>query len=172
MEDYTLATHICNLGVISGPTRHRYLEQLKDVLGWCLDHEVTKPFRDFCKRWIDKGAPIDPKILYIPKASMKVVLRQVVTALPTMSRHHADARLWLKSGQFRPVWCDPLTGQKAYPAQLMIGGKHRVQYEKPYEETFIPFNLLLYAPRHTAYAQFNKVGFTLAAYDESEVAAS
>lgn len=152
--------------MISPSRRRTYLSDLKDVLAYCLDHEVTKPLRTHCRRWINAGAPIDPKILYIPKSSLSIVLRQVVTALPTMSRHHADARLWLKSHQFRPLGVD-VNGHRLYNAQVRsFGGRSGMQYEKPFEEVFIPFNLLLYAPKDSPYERFNKVGFTLEVEDD------
>lgn len=158
--------HLNDLGTISRSRRHRYLEELKDCISFCLDHEKTMPLRIFCRRWIKAGAPVDPKILFVPRHSLSIVLRQVVTALPRLARHHADARLWLKSSQFRPMGVD-VNGHRVYPAQVRsIGGKSGIQYEKPFEETFIPFNLLLYAPRDSPYERFNKIGFTLELEDD------
>jgi hypothetical protein len=141
--------------------RQRYLAGLKEVIAYCLDHEVTHPLLIYLARQIRMGIPVDPKVLYLPRPSLQIILRQVVTALPDMTRHHADARLWLKSSQYRPMGLD-VNGGKVYPAQVRgIGGRGGVLYEKGYEETFVPFNLLCYAPKDTPYEKFNKVGFTL-----------
>jgi hypothetical protein len=149
--------------------RKRYLAGLKEVLAHCLDHEQTWPLRLYLAQEIRKGIPVDPKILYDPDPTLKIIMRQVVTALPDMSRHHADARLWLTRPDFRPTGLD-VNGQKVYPAGTrQIGGKSGIQYAKPFEETFIPYNLLCYAPKDTPYESFNRLGFTLEYEGDAEV---
>lgn len=150
------------IGRFSQAQAHRYLERLKDVLGYCLTHEVTGPMYRFCRQELRRGAPIDPKVLYIPRPSMKIVLRQLVTAIPTMAKYHGDARLWLKSSAFRPVGTD-VNGARVYGAMISrtIGGRTGMQYEKPFDESYIPFNLLLYAPKDSPYEKLQKQGFLL-----------
>lgn len=138
------------LGVISRATRHRYIKQLKEVLAHCLRHDVTAPLRRFCRDWIRRGAPVDPKVLYLPTPSLRVVVRQVAAAFPSLGAFHADARLWLREPEAR-CW-DPVAGAVKLDAA-------RFKFVKPYADTWIPFNLTLYAPRGTPYGVFNRVGF-------------
>lgn len=141
-----------------GPeSRHRYFEELKDVLTHCLETNETRPFRFFCARWFKKGAPIDPQVIGCPEPSLQLLLRQVATAIPTLPSHiRADARIWLSGPEFRKVR-NPVTGTWDYPKGLRTS----VRYVRPYEEAFVPYNLTLYAPNETPYHEYNKKGLTI-----------
>lgn len=138
------------LGVFGRTSRKRYINDLKGVLATCLRNGLTPEdclnFRKFCRQWIKRGAPIDPKVLWIPTPSLQITLRQTACAFPTLGALHADARLWLS---------DPVIRANGQPVRGPAGMKN----PKNFSEFFIPFNLCLHAPQGTPYAKFNAVGF-------------
>lgn len=137
------------LGCISRYQRKFYLRELKDVIATGLRNGLREEdiltFRRFVRGWIKKGAPIDPKALWIPSPSLQIVIRQVATAFPTLGIYHGDAKLWLSDPLIRSGGA-PITGPIKNP--------------RNFQESFIPFNLTLWAPNGSYYESFNKIGFT------------
>ena len=144
-----------------GPeSRHLYWREAKEVLTACLrDHGFSPPFREFCRRWFRKGAPIDPAVIGTPEPSLQILLRQFATACPGLPADvREDARLWLSLPDAR-IWRHPATRELMLPSadlRRTIVKKMRV-----YEEAFVPFNLCLYAPQDTPYHEYNRIGLTL-----------
>ena len=145
-----------NLGTISQSTRRIYIRELKEVLGECMRVRSTRPFRPFLRRWLAKGAPIDPAALQAPGASLAIVIHQLVLAFPTLAQYHADARLWLTTPEARFA----RTGGKATGNAPF----------RACQESFIPWNLALYAPKGTPYDAFNSIGFTEEIIDDDAAA--
>ena len=149
-----------HLGTISRASRAFYLRELKSVVAHCLTTDKVQPFRRFVWSWIKKGAPIDPACLQAPLQSLKIVLRQLCVAL-SIPGHVADARLWLTMPECR--YSRP--GESLTLEGVLNAQRQKVARFKGYDECFIPWNLALYAPEGTAYAAFNRTGFTLEEVD-------
>jgi len=145
-----------NLGIMNRTQRGRYLRDLKSMVAYCLTTDTTRPFRIFVRRWIYRGAPIDPAAYYAPTPTLQIVLRQLCVALPGLSQFKADALLWLTLPECR----------YSRPGDALLRGCFRTQRNppprfRPYSECFIPWNLALYAPEGTPYATYNKIGLTV-----------
>lgn len=156
-----MAGETYSLGVISKARRRLYIEELKSTLAYCLTHDVVNPFRKFLRTWIARGAPVDPAALYAPRPSLRIVIRQVAAAFPSLGAYHADARLWLTESACR-AW-RPNEGLRVTPKT-----QNKAKFEKGFAPQFIPWNLTLFQNRGDPYFEFNKVGFTATLVDESE----
>lgn len=139
------------LGLISKSQRSFYVKELKEILRHSMRTNSTGAFRRFVRRWILKGAPIDPAAFYAPAPSLAIVIRQLVVAF-ALPDYRVDAKLWLTLPDVRAF--DAKTGTVKLPTG-MVGNP------KPMQECFIPWNLALYAPEGTPYASYNKIGLTL-----------
>lgn len=143
-----------------------YWESLKGVLAQCMrldtqpvsllgedvhDELAVLPLRQFIRYWFRAGAPIDPQGQGAPAATLRIVIRQMVLAVSTLSQWHGDCRLWLRYPEVR-------ARTEAARAKLREDMK-RVQYVKPISEDWIPWNLMLYAPKGTPYEKLNQGGF-------------
>lgn len=144
------------LGVISRSQRGYYYRELKDVVSHCLRTDRTEPLRKFIRCWIRKGAPIDPDSLLAPAPTIAVILRQLCVAL-NISAYKADALLWLSMPQCR--YSRP--GESLTLEEMLRAQRAEVARFKPYSESFVPWNLALFAPKDTPYEAFNSQGFTL-----------
>ena len=143
-----------------------YWESLKGVLAQCLrmdcspvsllgeefhDEACVMPLRQFIHYWFKRGAPIDPQGQGAPAATLRIIIRQMTLAVPSLSQWHGDCRLWLRYPEVR-------ARTEAARAKLREDLK-RVSYVKPISEDWIPWNLMLYAPKDTPYANLNAKGF-------------
>jgi len=157
----TEATFVKSLGIISPSRRRFYFRELKHVLAWCLDHDVVNPFRAFVRKWIKSGAPLDPAAFYAPRPSLKVVIRQMVSALgpEAMGSRAFDARLWLTQPEARSF--DPM-------ARHVVGKQAptKQKFFKPFAESYVPWNMFLHAPEGTPYHQYNIRGLEQSLVDE------
>lgn len=143
-----------------------YWESLKGTLSQCMrldtqpvsllgeafhDEAAVMPLRIFIRYWFRRGAPIDPQGQGAPAATLRIVIRQMILAVPTLSQWHGDCRLWLRYPEVR-------ARTEAARAKLREDMK-RVQFAKPISEDWIPWNLMLYAPKDTPYEKLNRRGF-------------
>lgn len=145
---------------------HLYFEALKSALAECLRRDAepchwggedahkeyaVHPLRRHVRYWFAKGAPIDFQAQGCPAPSLQITIRQMVLALPTMSAWHADCRLWLSCPEVRPK---TEAGRERLKADLakLCGAP------KPFSEAWIPWNLMLYAPKGTPYEALNRQG--------------
>lgn len=156
------STFVKSLGVISRSSRRFYFRELKAVLAWCMDHDAVEPFRRHVRKWIRRGAPIDPAAYHAPDPSLRVVIRQMVSTLgpAVMGGRAFDARLWLTEPEARLF--DPEAGR--------VVGKvaaTRQKFFKPFAPNFVPWNCFLHAPEDTPYHSFNRRGFELALTEEA-----
>jgi hypothetical protein len=149
---------------------HLYFAALKDALAECLRRDAepcicvgedgeaqareysVHPLRRFIAHWFRRGAPIDPQGFGCPAPSLAITIRQMVLALPSMSAWHADARLWLNHPEVRPKTEAGRERMRRDLSKLTSGPKAN-------QEGWIPWNLMLYAPKDTPYYTFNKKGF-------------
>lgn len=158
-----MTTYSRPLGLLSRCQRHRYFRALKDALAQALRSATatgkvdTKAFRRFVALWIGRGAPVDPAILYVPKPSLEIIIRQVAAGIPSLSEYHADAAIWLQYPEVRDRAAETF-GYEAGPKR-----KGNTLYSKPMAPQFVPYNLLLSDGLN--YAEYNRTGLTLEVSD-------
>lgn len=144
----------------------QYWDSLKGALSECMrrdslpcsllgeeihDEAAVLPIRRHIRRWFKRGAPIDPQGQGAPAGTLRIVIRQMVLAVPTLSLWHGDARLWLRYPEVR-------ARTEAARAKLREDMKTK-QFCKPISEDWVPWNLMLYAPKNTPYENLNRKGF-------------
>jgi hypothetical protein len=136
---------------VSRSSERLYYRELVGVLAYCLRHDVVDPLRFHIRRWFAKGAPIDLQGQGAPESSLRIVVRQVALAIPSLRAFHAECRLWLADPYVR-CRSDLERAKLRYDLR-------RIQNPKPYQEGWVPWNLLLWAPKGTPYAAFLRKGF-------------
>lgn len=145
-----MATPYTTYQQFSAASRHRYHCELKDTIAECLRHDAVMPLRRHVRKWFARGAPIDPQGAGAPTPTLRIVLRQMALALPSLSEYHADCRLWLRYPE-----CRARTDAEREKLRQDLA---RFATVKPYAENWIPWNWMLYAPTDTPYHAFNKLG--------------
>lgn len=134
----------------SRSSARQYHRELVGVLSHCLRHDVVDPLRYHVRRWFAKGAPIDLQAQGAPESTLRIVVRQLALACSQLACFHADCRVWL---------ADPLARCRSDLEREKLRVDLLTKRPHPYQEGWIPWNLMLYAPRDTPYAEFQRKGF-------------
>jgi len=91
-------------------------------LCWVVDavlrgEATAQNFRDFAADAIRKGYPVRSDVVSAPDAVVEAEVRFIALAIPTMARHHGDARAWLTERMGKPTTMDG-----AFSWNIMCGG--------------------------------------------------